>query len=90
MRKNTLCMTVVCRDGAEVEVHMLNPKDSFPNFGGSKHSLVPGKTASAITRTKTAMHKEDIEHDIYSPDFWKWIARLINKRDETITATVPE
>jgi hypothetical protein len=89
MRKNTLCMTVKCADGTSVEVHMLNPGDSIPHFGGSKHSLVAHKTASIVTRTQTSMSREDYERDVYDPDFWRWIARLINGEVKEITAETP-
>jgi hypothetical protein len=61
----------------EIEIHMLNPGQSFEGFGGSRHALVPKKTASIVTRTR--QHGvSDREMDIYDPNFWKWIGRLIN------------
>lgn len=90
----TLAMTINHGDGSTTEIHLLNPGEAFPNFGGSKHACVAGNTASLITRTRNVM-TSDFERDIYAPAFWKWMANLINRDNEGqpitgVTATVPE
>ena len=71
------------------ELHLLNPGECFPSFGGSSRGLVVRKTASLITRTR---HPDgcvyDIERDIHDPAIWAWLSRLLN--DNTgITTAVP-
>lgn len=61
-----------------VEIHMLNPGDTFPGFGGSSSGLVVRKTASLVTRTTTSTGTSDVELDIHNPETWQWLARLIN------------
>jgi hypothetical protein len=70
-------------DRANFEVHMLNPKEHFPNFGGSKHALVVGKTASMVIRSEYIESGQlvDDECDINDPVIWAWIADLINNND---------
>lgn len=84
----THVLTVKLPDGGEIEVHMLNPGQSFPGFGGSSRPLIASKTASLITRTKT-VGMSDYEQDIFAPTFWKWIADRIND-PKGVVAIVPE
>lgn len=93
--RNTLALTLQFKGGGattEIEIHTLNPGEAFPNFGGSKHACVAGKTASLITRTKN-IGVSDFEMDIYNKEFWAWIGRLITReglKDTEITVKVPE
>lgn len=79
------------------EVHLLNVGDIFEGFGGSRHQLVAGHdfntgkrhkkpTASLILRRRSRMGCEDVERDIHDPQFWSWIARIINGEIGGITA----
>lgn len=86
--RNTLAMTIRFKDGSSTEIHMLNPGEHFANFGGSSRGVTAGKTASIITRTKN-VGISDFELDIYAPNFWEWISRLINNKDGTVTAEMP-
>lgn len=62
-------------DGTEYGIYLINPKESFIGFGGSRHSLTPKKTASLIVRRLDAMGLEDIEYDISDKTGWDWIFR---------------
>lgn len=70
------------------EVHMLNPKDHMPGFGGSRSGLlVSDKTASLILRQNVkggGIH--DSEHDIHDPRVWEAIAKWINDTRGVIKA----
>jgi hypothetical protein len=74
------------------EVHMLNPKEHFPGFGGSRHPLVVGKTASMVVRSVSNVSGVliDTEYDIHDASIWTWIANLINQNDEVVSAEAPE
>lgn len=69
-------------------IHMLNPGQHFPNFGGSRSGLVVGKTASMITQHRTPNALHDVEHDIHDPAIWKFIADCINGKHKGATAAV--
>jgi hypothetical protein len=84
-------------NGETTEVHTLNVGDVFEGFGGSRHPLVAGRdwasgqkhkkpTASLVLRRESAMGTEDKERDIHDPQFWAWIARLINATPDGYTA----
>jgi len=87
----TKVLTLTFAEGAteEVEIHVLNVGEVFPNFGGSRHPLVAGSdfasgrkdkkpTASIVVRTHGgAMGISDKEYGIDSPEFWAWMGRLI-------------
>lgn len=82
--RNTLALTLEFEGNgtkSKIEIHTLNPGEAFPNFGGSKHACIAGKTASIITRTFN-VGTQDYEQDIYAPDFWSWIGRLITRTDQ--------
>jgi hypothetical protein len=78
------------RFGQEIhEIHLLNVGEVFEGFGGSKHPLVAGRnfatgekqkkpTASLIVRRRGVMGIEDKELDIHNPNFWAWMARMLN------------
>lgn len=88
------CLTVTVPNEdrpTTVEVHLLNPRECFPNFGGSSQGIVATKTASLITRSNSIM-REDVERNIYDPNFWAWIAKLINGeiKDANAVATTKE
>lgn len=88
--RKTLAMTINHSDGSKTEIHTLNPGEAFEGFGGSSRPLVVmGKTASIITRT-TGVGISDYERDIYDPNFWEWIAKLINNSDGTAAASMPD
>jgi hypothetical protein len=66
--------------GIRVEVHLLNPGDNFPLFGGSSKGLtVTGNKASTITRVlyTDSGNTRDIEWDLAAPSVWVWVAELI-------------
>lgn len=93
-RKTTLSLklefTGVKGDKGTVEIHTLNPGDRFPRFGGSKHDLVAGKTASIVQRS-IGVGTTDLEIDIYNAEFWMWIAKLINGNiSSKVVASVPD
>lgn len=71
-------LTLKFSDGNTVEVHMLNPGEHFPGFGGSRHDLVVGKTASMVLRRTSRMSRTDSERDIHDPAFWTMIARMLD------------
>jgi hypothetical protein len=79
-RETTLSLTLEFEGGEKIEVHTLNPGtgDRIERFGGSKHDLFPGKTASLVTRDHGGNMSRDTEMDIYDQNFWEWIAKLIN------------
>lgn len=83
-------LTVKFRDGGEMEIHTLNPGESFPRFGGSSRALVAKKTASIVTRTKTGGTVSDIERDIHDTNFWTWIAERINDQTDNTKAILPD
>ena len=97
-RKTTLSLTIEfeSKDGnGKVEVHTLNPgtSDRIERFGGSSYPLFANKTASIVTRNISAMGVRDFEQDIYAPEFWEWIARMVNgeiKAKMKATATPKE
>lgn len=68
------------KDGTEI--HVLNPGESFPNFGGGEQSLVAKKTASIVTRARYSGTLSDTENNIYDANTWEWLARLINDKDK--------
>ena len=81
------------------DIHMLNVGETFWRFGGSRHGLTAGRdfatgnrqrkpTASMVVRTKTRMTQEDVEYDIYAPDVWAYIAKMLNEVDG-IEASAP-
>lgn len=80
------CLTL--RSGKSTqEIHLLNVKDCFPNFGGSRHALVVQKTASIVIRTRNeAGELIDTEHKIDDPKVWNAIAKCINTNDGSVTA----
>lgn len=87
--RNTLALTLTF-GGYKTEIHTLNPgtNECIERFGGSRHALFAGKTASIVTRDNQG---RDTEMDIYDKNFWEWIARVINgETDVKPTASVPE
>jgi len=75
----------------QVDIFMLNVGEHLTPFGGSKSGLVVRNTASMIVRTEYADGSvTDVEHDIYSPKVWAFVARAINGGLTKWTATVPE
>ena len=66
---------------ATIEIHMLQPGEHFPKFGGSSRGLTARKTASLITRTKAFGTWSDVEYDIADKSFWMWLAERINNAD---------
>jgi hypothetical protein len=68
------------------EIHMLNPGEHYPDFGGSRSGLVVGKTASLVLSRRGIMGIHDTELDIYDKNVWAWIARLINDNGGAVTA----
>lgn len=73
---------------SRIEIHMLNPREMFPRFGGSRSGLLVGKTASMITR-QIQHGWSDTERDIHDPFVWDLLARAINGQVEGIKAEVP-
>ena len=65
---------------ARTEVYALNPGDSFPAFGGSRHALIARKTASIVLRQAFSGMTSDIEYDIHDPKVWAWLGMLINSK----------
>lgn len=56
----------------KVEVYLVNPGDFFVGFGGSRHSLVPKRTASLIVREIGVM-TVDTEYDVNDVGAWRRI-----------------
>ena len=79
-RETTLSLTIEFEGDGKVEIHTLNPgtMDHIERFGGSRHSLFAGKTASIVQRSYGGNMLRDLEMDIYDQTFWEWIAKLIN------------
>lgn len=74
----TKVLTMKFGAGETVEVHLLNPGAFFPGFGGSRHGLVVGKTASLVLRQQgRAGITHDDERDITDPAFWRMIAAML-------------
>lgn len=80
-------LTIKTSATTETEIHMLNPRECMPRFGGSRSGLVVGETASLVTRAKTAGMQQDVEREITDPFIWDYIARCINGEIK-VTATV--
>jgi len=75
------------KSGTLYEIHMLNPGQSFPGFGGSSCALPITKTASCIVRERSVWGWRDTEYDIDDETLWKWIASVINLgHDEGVVA----
>lgn len=68
------------------EIHMLNPREHFPRFGGSRHDLVVGRTASMVVRKHHLASDviDDTEYDIHEPTIWAWIAKLIREDSDGV------
>ena len=61
-----------------VEFHLLQPKDYFEGFGGSRHALRVEKTASIISRFYSpAAGVSDREVCAKDVGTWDWIRRLM-------------
>lgn len=82
------CLTIKAEDWT-YEIHMLNPGEHFPLFGGSSRGLYAGKTASLIVREHSPNAIRDTESDISAPHFWRYIAELING-EKHAQAILPE
>lgn len=63
--------------GTHFEVHVLNPGEVFPGFGGSRTGLLVKKTPSIIVRERNGMGTTDHEYSVDHPEFWKWIQHLL-------------
>lgn len=74
---------------SRIEVHVLNPRESMPGFGGSRSGLLVGKTASIVTRTIQNGMQTDVERDIHDTFFWKYIVDAINGEFEGVHAIEP-
>lgn len=62
-----------------LEVSLINPGETFPQFGGRSSGLTARKTGSLITRwTDEASGFKDTEFHIHDPAAWKWVDELIN------------
>lgn len=76
--ENTMkVLTIKIGEKHSTEIHMLNPREVFEGFGGSRHGLVVKKTASLITRVREGM-LIDTERDITDRHVWEFIAKCIN------------
>jgi len=71
-------------DEAKYEIHLLNPGEVFPGFGGSRHGLLVKKTASLIVRRTTSYDLKDTEYDLRDESVWEWLGRL-TKQPEIVT-----
>lgn len=68
-----------------VEIHLLNPGQTFPFFGGSSRGLTVRKTASMIVRTKHPMVGiRDLETEIHDMSIWQWVSGLVNEHGFTM------
>jgi hypothetical protein len=68
--------------GSRLEIHLLNPGETFQRFGGSSHGLtVRGRKASTVTRWVDggSGYTRDIEWNLSEPRVWKWVADLISQ-----------
>lgn len=63
--------------GSNWEVHLLNPGDFFPGFGGSRAGLKVGKTASLVIRELSPWGRKDTEYEVNSDEAWGVIQKLI-------------
>ena len=66
--------------GIRAEIHLLNPGENFPLFGGSSKGLtVTGNKASTITRVlhTDSGYTRDMEWNLAEPEVWVWVAELI-------------
>src|SRR4051794_3071988 len=85
-----MAKVLTAKTGTEtIEVHMLNPGEVFPGFGGSCTGLLVGKTASLVTRHISRMGTVDRELDILNLGFWKWIAGVM-RGDEKVDSVVAD
>lgn len=83
-------LNLVSQDGkTSVQIHMLQPGEFFPHFGGRKSGLYAGTTASLVTRWVAASGLKDTEYDIADPRPWKWVEELINWHNYRVTAAQP-
>jgi hypothetical protein len=71
-------LTVKIKDnGLTYEIHMLNPGEFFPDFGGSRSGLQVRKTASLIVRERSPWGRKDTEYDISDQSMWRWFSNLM-------------
>lgn len=70
-------------ENSTTEVHLLNPGNHFPGFGGSKRGLVVGDSPSMVIRRycHESGSMEDIEDYIDSEVSWGKIKTLISKSE---------
>lgn len=74
-----------------VELYLLNPGDHFPEFGGSRHSLVVKKTASLVVRERSPWSTRDTEYDTAEGEglkTWQHYARCL--ADGVLVAVRPD
>lgn len=85
-------LTIVSVETGRVvsEIYALNPGQTFPNFGGSRHGLTVRKTASLIVRNTQAGCITDTEYNVDDGHVWAWLARLITDKSIQVTAKGPE
>lgn len=85
----TQVLTLKFASGNVVEVHTLNPGEIFPRFGGSRHDLIPGKTASLVLRRYTQGGMQvDSELDIHDAGFWTNLARMLDGTGDPKVAAI--
>ena len=74
-------MTLKCTDEPDTKtrwhIHMLNPGEIFPRFGGSSAGLLVRKTASMIVQRRSPFDCTDTEYSIYDPKIWEWMTKGI-------------
>lgn len=60
------------------EIHILQPGEVFPRFGGSRHGLLVKKTPSLIVRETATHGLKDTEYDVNNEGIWRWIGKLMD------------
>ena len=73
-------LTIKMSEKEYTEIHLLNPRETLPEFGGNRHGLIVGKTASLVLLRRGVWGCNDTEYDIHDKGVWKWIADLINEK----------
>jgi hypothetical protein len=62
-----------------LEIFLLNPGETFPNFGGGRAALLVRKTASLIFRRTFATGIHETEFDLTEPKVWEFVQRQLDR-----------
>jgi hypothetical protein len=75
---NKPVLSVNLSHGNRTEIYVINHTEWFTPFGGSRHGYADKKSATMILREIYPNSTKDTALDLYDPEVWDWIAKLIN------------